>query len=82
MQADKVLHFCAGAIIMALAFIVGTLVGAGPVLTSLVGMFATVGAAGAKEWYDGLGFGTPDTADFWVTVAGGIVAGLIITLLS
>lgn len=82
MQADKVLHFCAGAIIMALAFIVGTLVGAGSVLTSIAGVVAVTGIAGAKEYYDSLGHGTPDTADFWVTVAGGIVAGLIITLLS
>lgn len=82
MQADKVLHFCAGAILMAVGFILGFLGGAGPVFTAIIGSTFTVFGAWLKEAYDAAGFGTPDTRDFWATVYGGVVAAILIVLLS
>lgn len=67
---DKQLHFLAG---LSLALIVGSLFG------PAMGLGAAVVAGVAKELYDmTTGRGTPEWADLWFTLAGGLLGSLII----
>ncbi len=82
MKTDKILHALAGVITYAAGFIAGLLVGFAPGTAFLAGMGATALVAGAKEYWDSLGHGIVDSADFYATVAGGLAAAVVITLLS
>lgn len=61
MPTDKVLHFCAGALIAAALWPFGGFWALGVVIVIAIG----------KEVRDAQGFGTPEVADAVVTVVGG-----------
>lgn len=79
MKHDKILHFCAGAVLCAIfAFSLRFLL---PGISVWIGFFAAVAFGIAKEIWD-LKHGTPEFMDFIATVMGGFVVFLILKFLA
>lgn len=72
LATDKLLHISFG-------YIIGNIVA---VFSGswVWGLLACALVAGAKEWRDSKGFGTPEVLDFAVTVVGGLFGALITKL--
>lgn len=79
MKHDKILHFCAGAVLCAIfAFSLRFLL---PGISVWIGFFTAVAFGIAKEIWD-LKHGTPELLDFMATATGGFAVFLILKLLA
>lgn len=75
MEHDKILHFCAGAMLCAIfAFSLRFCL---PGISSWIGFFTAAASGLAKEIWD-IKHGTPEFMDFIATVMGGFVVFLIL----